>query len=199
MQSQYVARISHRVSAEQRLCRNGHKGGVLWFTGLSGSGKSTLAFAVEEKLFHNGVQVYVLDGDNIRCGLNSDLDFSPVDRGENIRRVGEVAALFADAGMIVVSALISPYAEDRVKARKVTPDFHEIFIQADLATCEARDPKGLYKKARRGEIVEFTGISAPYEQPAAPELTVNTQALSERECLDLLLDYIHRSFMLPVA
>ena len=139
---------------------------MLWFTGLSGAGKSTLALALERELFAKGYQVYVLDGDNIRTGLNANLGFSPEDRAENIRRVGEVAALFADAGFIVISSFISPYRSDRERARAAAKDaFHEIYVKASLAACEERDPKGLYKRARTGEIAEFTGISSPYEPP----------------------------------
>jgi len=163
--------IESAVDETERTQRHGHVGGVLWFTGLSASGKSTLALALERRLFSEGFNVYVLDGDNMRQGLNSDLGFLPADRVENIRRVGEVAALMADAGMICISAFISPYRADRAVARKAARGkFHEVFIKADLATCEARDPKGLYEKARLGEIADFTGVSAPYEPPETPDL-----------------------------
>src|SRR4029450_1762730 len=145
--SKNITRIEHRITTAQREERNKHKGGVLWFTGLSGAGKSTLAFRLEEELFKRGYQVYVLDGDNVRDGLNSDLDFSHKGRTENIRRVGEVAALFADAGTICITAFISPYREDRRAARRAAGEkFHEVYVKADLATCEKRDPKGLYRK-----------------------------------------------------
>ncbi|MBT4932327.1 MAG: adenylyl-sulfate kinase [Rhodospirillaceae bacterium] len=187
--------VEHRVAVGSRWRKNGHRGGVLWLTGLSGSGKSTLAMELEQALHYDGYQVYVLDGDNVRGGLNADLGFSPDDRAENIRRIGEVAALFADAGVIVITAFISPYREDRELARSAGEDqFHEIFIEADLDTCEKRDPKGLYKKARRGEIPEFTGISAPYEEPENPALTINTSQLSVQAGLDVLLDYIEENF-----
>jgi bifunctional enzyme CysN/CysC len=154
---------------------NGHLGGILWFTGLSGSGKSTLAMALERELFRKGIQVYALDGDAIRQGLNADLGFSPEDRSENIRRVAQVARLFAESGKIVITALISPTRADRAAARTIGGDFfHEIHIDADLAVCESRDIKGLYKKARAGLIPEFTGVSAPYEAPITPELTLAT-------------------------
>ena len=155
---------------------HGHKGAILWFTGLSGSGKSTLARAVEEALFERGVRTYVLDGDNVRHGLNRDLGFSPDDRTENIRRIGEVAKLFVDAGSLVLTAFISPYREDRDANRAIMSDgqFIEVFVHAPLEVCEARDPKGLYEKARAGEIPNFTGISAPYEEPERPELVVHT-------------------------
>ncbi len=154
----------------------GHKGVCLWFTGLSGSGKSTIAHEVENILYERGVHTYVLDGDNIRHGLNRDLGFSPEDRTENIRRIGEVAKLFVDAGLVVMTAFISPYRKDRNQVREIMNpgDFVEVYVEADLETCEERDPKGLYKKARAGEIKEFTGISAPYEAPENPELVVNT-------------------------
>ncbi len=193
-----ITRVEHRISTAQREVRNKHKGGVLWFTGLSGSGKSTLAFALEEELFQRGYQVYVLDGDNVRYGLNSDLGFSHEDRTENIRRVGEVAALFGRAGVICISAFISPYRADREMARKAAGErFNEIYIKADVATCEARDPKGLYEKARRGEIKEFTGVSAPYEEPLAPELVLATDERSVRECIGSLTEYLGRRFDVP--
>jgi bifunctional enzyme CysN/CysC len=185
---------NHLVSAEERQHRNGHRGAVVWLTGLSGAGKSTLAMALERRLFAQGAAVYVLDGDNVRAGLNSDLGFSADDRAENIRRIGEVAALFADAGLIVVTAFISPFARDREIARKAASDrFHEVYVAADLATCEARDVKGLYKRARSGEIAEFTGISAPYEAPDAPELTLDTADWSIERCVDELVAYVERA------
>ncbi len=155
---------------------NGHKGVCLWYTGLSASGKSSIAMRVEEKLFEWGIRTFVLDGDNIRHGLNKNLGFSPEDRTENIRRIGEVSKLFVDAGVVVCTAFISPYRKDRDNVRKIMKDgeFIEIFIKAALETCEERDPKGLYKKALAGEIKEFTGISAPYEEPLNPELIINT-------------------------
>jgi len=190
----------HAVSANARARRNGHQGAVIWFTGLSGAGKSTLAMEVEQRLFLRGYQAYVLDGDNIRRGLSSDLGFAPDDRLENIRRVGEVATLFADAGFIVITAFISPYISDRDRARQAAEgNFHEVYIKADLATCEGRDPKGLYKRARAGEIEEFTGISAPYEEPPAPELTVDTSAHSVEESVGIVLDYIERQIVLNGA
>jgi bifunctional enzyme CysN/CysC len=190
-----ITAVAHRVSNPQRIARNGHKGGVLWFTGLSGAGKSTIAMAVEQELFRRGYQTYVLDGDNVRRGLNSNLDFSPADRAENIRRVGEVAALFADSGLIVVTAFISPYRADRNRARTAAGDgFHEIYIKASLETCEKRDPKGLYQKARRGEIADFTGITAPYETPESPELTIDTDRLAIEESVAAVLDHVDRNF-----
>ena len=163
MKSTNIFETHSRITTENRADRLGHKGGVLWLTGLSGAGKSTLATELEHRLFHSGYSVYVLDGDNVRHGLSSNLAFSPEDRAENIRRVGEVCGLFADAGFVTIAAFISPYREDRAIARTATGDaFHEVYVNADLETCESRDTKGLYKKARQGEIPDFTGISAPY-------------------------------------
>ena len=195
VKSTNLTSVEHRLSADTRFNRNGHSGGILWFTGLSGAGKSTLAMEVEQRLFKKGYHVYVLDGDNVRHGLNANLGFSPTDRAENIRRVGEVAALFADAGMICISAFISPYQSDRDRAREVSKGaFHEIYIRADLETCEKRDPKGLYRKARKGEIEDFTGISAPYEAPVAPELLVETANSTIDESVQQITDYIERNF-----
>ena len=164
------------ITRADRERLNGHRAVCLWFTGLSGSGKSTIAREVEKILFERGMHAYVLDGDNIRHGLNKDLGFSPEDRSENIRRIGEVAKLFVDAGFIVMTAFISPYRKDRDNVRKLMKEgeFAEIYIKCTIDVCEARDPKGLYKKARAGEIKEFTGISAPYEEPLKPELVIDT-------------------------
>jgi bifunctional enzyme CysN/CysC len=195
VRSTNITAVGHAVTREARNGRNGHKGGVLWFTGLSGAGKSTLALALERELFAKGYQVYVLDGDNIRTGLNANLGFSPGDRAENIRRVGEVASLFADAGFLVISSFISPYRSDRDRARAAAKDaFHEIHVKASLEACEARDPKGLYKRARTGEIPEFTGISSPYEPPETAELVVPTDELPVEECLALLIRYVDQQF-----
>jgi bifunctional enzyme CysN/CysC len=193
-----VVRVEHRIDATERAERAGHCGGVIWLTGLSASGKSTLALELERRLFERGYQVYVLDGDNIRHGLNADLGFSPEERSENIRRVGEVGALFARAGFIALSAFISPYRSDRTRAREAAEDgmFHEVFVKADLATCEARDPKGLYKKARAGEIADFTGIDAPYEVPEAPEFIVDTSGSTIDASVDALIAYITDNFTL---
>jgi bifunctional enzyme CysN/CysC len=193
-----ITPVAHGVSDRERWRRHGHRGGVLWLTGLPGSGKSTLAFELEGRLFAAGYRAYVLDGDNLRHGLNADLGFSPTDRSENIRRVGEVAALFAGAGMIVITAFISPYRSDRVAARRAAKgNFHEIFLSAGLVVCEKRDPKGLYKKARRGEISEFTGVTAPYEAPESPELIIDTGAITVEQSLSLLIDYVDKNFKLP--
>ena len=165
----------HHVSAEERCKLNGHRGAVLWFTGLSACGKSTVANTVDHLLYSRGVRSYVLDGDNIRMGLNKNLGFSAEDRAENIRRIGEVAKLFANAGILTLTAFISPYREDRDKVRALLDEgqFIEIFVDASLETCEARDPKGLYKRARAGEIKGFTGIDDPYEAPQNPELVLD--------------------------
>ena len=181
------------VSREERESRRGHRGAILWFTGLSGSGKSTLANAVDHRLHDLGLNSYVLDGDNVRHGLNGDLGFSPEDRTENIRRIGEVAKLFADAGTFALTAFISPYRADRDRIRETAgrpDDFVEIFVYAPLDVCEERDPKGLYKKARAGEIPEFTGISAPYEEPSAADLTVDTAVHDLDECVEQVLRYL---------
>ena len=187
--------IKSRVSGPERQTRAGHRGGVLWFTGLSGAGKSTLAIELERQLFAKGYSVYVLDGDNLRTGLNADLGYSHADRTENIRRVGELAALFADAGTIAISAFISPYRADRRQAREAAGDaFYEIYVKANVETCEERDPKGLYRRARSGEIPDFTGISAPYEVPEAPDFVVDTAADDVNVCTDALVAYVEVRF-----
>jgi bifunctional enzyme CysN/CysC len=192
--------VSHLLDRDGRAQRSGHYGGVFWFTGLSGAGKSTLAMAVERVLFDKGYHTYVLDGDNVRHGLNADLGFSPEDRAENIRRVGEVAALMFDAGQIVITSFISPYRSDRERARKAAPGhFHEIYVQADLKTCEGRDPKGLYKKAREGKIKDFTGIDSPYEAPENPEMVVNTQGNDIDTCVAQVVRYIEECVKLPAS
>ena len=197
IKSSNLVTVKHRITVEERWKVNKHKGGILWFTGLPGSGKSTLAIELESYLFQNGIHVYVLDGDNIRQGLSSDLGFSPADRTENIRRIGEVGTLFADAGFIVITAFISPYRKDRELARQVGGDFfNEIYIIADVATCEKRDPKGHYQLARTGKIPEFTGVSAPYEQPNNPELIVDTNNQSIDKCKEHLINFIGTRFTL---
>ena len=180
-----------RVTREARAQRNSHAGAVVWLTGLSGAGKSSLALRAESGLFDKGYAVYMLDGDELRRGVNSDLGYSEQDRHENIRRAGAIAALLADAGMIVLAAFISPYASDRESARKAAGEhFHEVFVCASLAECERRDPRGLYRRARKGEIPDFTGISAPYERPARPDLEIDTEHLSVDAAVDLLIAYI---------
>ena len=180
----------YRVDREKL---NKHKGSILWFTGLSGSGKSTLAHAVEYRLYNQGVRTYVLDGDNVRQGLNKDLGFSDEDRTENIRRIGEVSKLMMDAGIVVLTAFISPFRKDRQIVRELVNqgDFVEILCQAALEICEERDPKGLYKKARAGEIPEFTGINSPYEQPDNPELILDTGGRSIEVCVNQVIDYLN--------
>ena len=193
--SRNIYPTGHRISAKQRTLANGHKSGVLWLTGLSGSGKSTLAMALEQELFKRGWQTYVLDGDNVRDGLNQDLGFSPGDRSENIRRVAEVARLLADSGCVVITAFISPYQVDRERAREIASSrFHEIYIKAGVEACEERDPKGLYARARRGEISQFTGIDAPYETPNQANLVVDTENNSIEECLESLSNYVEEEF-----
>ncbi len=186
-----ILRVEGLVGAADRVALLGHSGRTVWFTGLSGSGKSTLAFAVEEALVARGVAAYVLDGDNVRFGLNRDLGFSAEDRTENVRRIGEVCRLFQDAGLVVLSAFISPYRADRDAVRALHPEgsFVEVFVDAPLDICEARDVKGLYARARTGEIPEFSGISAPYEAPEAPDITVDaTRPLNE--CVGVMLEHL---------
>ncbi|WP_375788895.1 adenylyl-sulfate kinase [Bradyrhizobium sp. Pha-3] len=188
-----IKKVDLLVSRSEREIRHGHKGAVIWLTGLSGAGKSTLALRAERTLFEAGWQTYVLDGDNLRHGLNSDLGFSADDRSENIRRIGEVASLFASAGLIVLTAFISPYQRDRGKARSASPgSFHEVYVKASLEACEGRDAKGLYRRARAGEIKEFTGVSAPYEIPQAPELVIDTEQSDVERCVHDLTEYITR-------
>jgi len=167
---------------------------VLWFTGLSGSGKSTLAHCVEEVLFNKGWYTYILDGDNVRHGLNGDLGFSENDRRENIRRIGEVAKLFVDGGVVVLAAFISPYREDRDRVRALFEEgeFVEIYVECDLKTCERRDPKGLYRKARAGELPDFTGIDSPYEEPLNPELVISTGWLDITDSVNRVVEYLER-------
>lgn len=177
------------VTRERREAQNGHRGAIVWFTGLSGAGKSTLAHAVEEHLHRAGCRTFVLDGDNVRHGLCADLGFSAEDRVENIRRIGEVAKLFMEAGVIVLTAFISPFREDRNRVRAmVRPgEFIEVYCQCPVEVCEQRDVKGMYRKARAGEIAQFTGISSPYEAPGAPELVVNTSVNSLPDCVQQVI------------
>ena len=180
------------VSGADRQAILGHAGCVVWLTGLSGSGKSTIALLLEEQLMHNGHLAYVLDGDNIRHGLNRDLGFTATDRQENIRRIGEVAALFARAGVISISSFISPYISGRQSARQAVDGnmFIEVFLNIPLSECEKRDPKGLYRKARAGEIADFTGIDAPYEPPENAELVLETHKLSPAQSVEIILTYL---------
>jgi adenylylsulfate kinase len=180
------------VTVDDRREKYEYKSCVLWFTGLSASGKSTLANALNKKLHDMGVKSYVLDGDNVRHGLNKDLGFSAEDRKENIRRIGEISKLFVDAGLITMTAFISPYKEDRANVRTLLKDgeFIEVYIRCPISECERRDPKGIYKKAKRGEIREFTGISAPYEEPIEPEIVIETDILTLDESLRALMNYL---------
>lgn len=189
------------ITKEDRHRMNGHKSAILWFTGLSGAGKSTLANKVEEKLFERGIHTYVLDGDNVRHGLNKGLGFTAEDRKENIRRIGEVAKLFVDAGTFVATAFISPYIEDREMVRNIVKDgeFLEVYVYAPLEVCEDRDPKGLYKKARAGEIKNFTGIDDPYEAPKNPELLINTGENDLETCAAEVMRYLEENGYIPTA
>ena len=184
-----------KISRRERERRNGHRGCVVWLTGLSAAGKSTIAAGLERVLFRNGCQVRVLDGDHVRRGLCHDLGFSPRDRQENIRRVGEVAKLFADAGFICITAFISPYRADRAVARRLMTGakFFEVYINAPLAVCEARDPKGLYAKARKRRLKNFTGISAPYEPPLNPEIELRTDRLTVADAVGRILRYLRKT------
>ena len=193
----HEASVDRAARAEKRC----HRSAILWFTGLSGSGKSTLANAVNASLFERGLATYVLDGDNVRHGLCKDLGFSDADREENIRRIGEVAKLFLDAGVIVLTAFVSPFRADRDKARELVEqgDFLEIFCAADLDVCESRDPKGLYAKARSGAIKEFTGISSPYEAPESPDLKINTGSQELTESVQVVLKALEAQGVIPTA
>jgi adenylylsulfate kinase len=188
-----------KIDTEARERLTGHKGIVIWFTGLSGSGKSTLATEVERALYERGCHTYVLDGDNIRHGLNRDLGFSPEDREENIRRIGEVASLFAQAGLIGMTAFISPYRKDRDGARALRKDgaFVEVYCRCSLEECENRDTKGLYKKAKAGQIPEFTGISAPYEEPLHAELVLDTDKEGVEQSAARVLRYLEDKGIIP--
>ena len=190
-----------QVTAEQREAIQGHKPATLWFTGLSGAGKSTIALATEAALVERGINAFILDGDNVRHGLNSNLGFSPEDRTENIRRIGEVCKLFCDAGSLVFSAFISPYRADRdlVREKHTEGTFIEVLIDASVEVCESRDVKGLYAKARAGEIPEFTGISAPYEAPENPELVINTANLSIDESVAQVIAHLEAQGIIPKA
>jgi len=187
------------VTRDDRARVNGNKSCVVWLTGLSGSGKSTIAVALEKALWSRGVRSYILDGDNIRHGLNKNLGFSPADRTENIRRIGEGAKLFVDAGMLAITAFISPYRADRDQVRALVPDgdFVEVLVDCPLDVCEGRDVKGLYAKARAGQIPEFTGISAPYEAPLKPELTLETAKLSVDQSVAQVLGYLEGRGIVP--
>lgn len=191
-ETKHITWHESEVTKAQRQTRNGHQSVLIWFTGLSGSGKSTVSVALEKALFEDGKQTYRLDGDNVRHGLNKNLGFSPEDRQENIRRIGEVGKLMVDSGAITVTAFISPYKQDRDNVRQLfeEQEFIEVYTQCSIETCEQRDPKGLYKKARTGEIPEFTGISAPYEPPENPEIIINTEENSVEASVNQILNYL---------
>ena len=204
MPSENITWHEHPVKRDDREGRNGHESAVLWFTGLPASGKSTLSMGTEKRLFERGCFTYVLDGDNVRHGLCGDLGFSPEDRNENIRRVGQVAKLFADAGALVAASFVSPYREvrDGVRGMMDDPerDFIEIFVDAPVPVCEDRDPKGLYEQAREGEIENFTGISAPYEEPENPAIHLRTDELDPSECIDEIVTYLEENgYLKPEA
>ncbi|MEK6268962.1 MAG: adenylyl-sulfate kinase [Planococcus sp. (in: firmicutes)] len=183
------------VTKENRQKLNNHKSGVLWFTGLSGSGKSTVSVSLEKEIHALGIRTYLLDGDNVRHGLNKNLGFSPQDRTENIRRIGEVGKLMTDAGVLTLTAFISPYQEDRAQVRALLEkdEFIEVYVKCGVETCENRDPKGLYKKARAGEIKGFTGIDAPYEEPVNPDITIETDKQTVDESVQVIIDYLKKA------
>lgn len=183
---------SYRVSKLDRLEANNHNSFLIWFTGLSGSGKSTIANVVEQELWKKGIKTYTLDGDNVRKGLNKDLSFSPEDRTENIRRIAEVANLMVDAGTVVLAAFVSPYKKDRENIKSIVKDtnFVEVYVNTSVEECERRDVKGLYKKARAGEIKNMTGISAPYEAPEKPDIEIKTEELSIEQAVQLIIKKI---------
>jgi adenylylsulfate kinase len=189
------------VTRADREALNGHRGRIVWLTGLSGSGKSTIAVELEKRLWDRGIRAFILDGDNIRHGLNKNLGFSPADRTENIRRIGEVAKLFTEAGMVAITAFISPYRADRDQVRALVPqgDFIEVLVDCPLEVCEQRDVKGLYEKARAGKIPEFTGISAPYEPPLEPELTLRTHEFSVADSGAQVLAFLEARGIAPRA
>ena len=195
--------VWHHSSVDRaaRAHQRGHRSAILWFTGLSGAGKSTLANAVNSALFEQGLACYVLDGDNVRHGLCQDLGFSDADRTENIRRIGEVAKLFVDGGVVVLTAFVSPFRADRDRVRALVPegDFIEVHCAANLAACETRDTKGLYAKARAGVIKDFTGISSPYEEPEQPELRVETGSQSLDDCVDQVIAHLQEQGIIPAA
>jgi adenylylsulfate kinase len=198
MKSSNVIYHQASVTRQRRNKLNDHRSVVLWFTGLSGSGKSTLAHAVEEKLYQKGCRTFVLDGDNVRHGLNSNLDFSESGRTENIRRISEVSKLMLESGLIVMTAFISPFNKDRNEARKLisNDDFIEIYCKASLETCEARDVKGLYKRARAGEIKNYTGVDSPYEEPENPELIINTNDETLKNSVSKILNFLEENLII---
>ncbi|KAA9013586.1 adenylyl-sulfate kinase [Niallia endozanthoxylica] len=197
-EQKHIFHHSFSIKKNDREELHGHKSYILWFTGLSGSGKSTIANLVEKKLHEMGISTYILDGDNLREGINQDLGFSSEDRKENLRRIGEIAKLFVDGGIVTLATFISPYASDREKVRKKVRqgEFIEIYVKCSLEECENRDPKGLYKKARQGEISNFTGVSAPYEEPENPEIIIETNQKSVGECVQQIINYLkHNGYL----
>jgi len=187
-----IIQHDYQVSREDRKSKNNHNSFLIWFTGLSGSGKSTIANLVEQQLFEKGIKTYTLDGDNIRKGINNDLTFSPEDRTENIRRIAEISNLMIDAGLVVLAAFVSPYKKDRENVKNIVKNsnFVEVFINTSVEECERRDVKGLYKKARAGEIKNMTGISAPYEAPEQPDIEIKTEEVSVKEAVNKIIDHI---------
>ncbi|MBM09638.1 MAG: adenylyl-sulfate kinase [Magnetovibrio sp.] len=194
MKSTNVTRIMNLVDQSERFKRQGHVGGVLWFTGLPASGKKTLAHLLETRLFNLGYQVIAFDSVWLRKGLTSDLKFCRLDRKENIRRAGELAALLSGSGLIVITAFISPYVEDRAVAREMNNNFHEIYLDVPIEICEARDQRNRYKRAHLGELTNFTGVSAPYEKPLNPNIVLEGSVLTKHECVDYLVDYVNHNF-----
>lgn len=192
MENNNVVWHLHHVSKKDRSIQKKQQPCILWFTGLSGAGKSTIASAVEQKLFEMGHHTYLLDGDNVRHGMNKDLGFSDEDRIENIRRIGEMSKLFVDAGLLVLTAFISPFRSDRRMVRELVAEheFIEIHVNTPLATCEQRDPKGLYQKARKGEIKNFTGIDSDYETPENPDITIDTSSMGVEACAVVIIEYL---------
>lgn len=190
--SKNIIHHDYQVNCEDRRLKNNHKSFLIWFTGLSGSGKSTIANLVEQQLFEKGIKTYTLDGDNIRKGINNDLTFSPEDRTENIRRIAEIANLMVDAGLVVLAAFVSPYKKDRENVKNIVKNsnFVEVFINTSVEECERRDVKGLYKKARAGEIKNMTGISAPYEAPEQPDIEIKTEEVSVKEAVKQIINHI---------
>ena len=188
----HIVRQHFTIHKEERIAQKGHGAFLIWFTGLSGSGKSTIANALEEALYRKGIHTYTLDGDNVRSGLNNNLSFTPEDRTENIRRIAEVANLMVDAGLVVLAAFVSPYAKDRANIKNTVghANFVEVFVNTPIDECERRDVKGLYAKARAGEITNFTGISAPYEAPVAPDIQINTTETTVEDAVAQLLQHI---------
>ncbi|NGY80937.1 adenylyl-sulfate kinase [Bacillus megaterium] len=184
----------YAITKKQRRNQNGHESFIIWFTGLSGSGKSTIANALAQTLFTRKINSYVLDGDNVRHGLNKDLGFSEKERAENIRRIGEVSKLFVDSGLVVLTAFISPFQEDRDQARQLVEpkEFIEVYVKCSLDECEKRDPKKLYQKARAGNLKNFTGIDSPYEEPVNPELVIETNSYSVEECVNKIINYLEK-------